>query len=61
MARAGGAGGGFVKLNLEPGWRLMRRHYVKRALSHLYVFRAVWHGRELQPAVSAPLESDLPS
>ena len=61
VARAGGAGGGFVKLNLEPGWRLMRRHYGKLALGHLYVFREVWPGREPQPAVSAPLESDLPS
>ena len=39
VARAGGFGNKFVQLNLEPGWRLMRRQYGKRTLGHLYVYR----------------------
>ena len=39
VARAGGPGNGFLKLNLEPGWKLMRRQYGKRTLGHLYVYR----------------------
>ena len=39
VARSGGPGYGFLKLNLEPGWKLMRRQYGKRTLGHLYVYR----------------------
>lgn len=39
VARSGGPGNGFLKLNLEPGWKLMRRQYGKRLLGHLYVYR----------------------
>ena len=39
VASSGGPGNGFLKLNLEPGWKLMRRQYGKRTLGHLYVYR----------------------
>jgi hypothetical protein len=39
VARSGGPGNGFLKLNLESGWKLMRRQYGKRTLGHLYVYR----------------------
>ena len=39
VARSGGPGNGFLKLNLGPGWKLMRRQYGKRTLGHLYVYR----------------------
>ena len=39
VARSGGPGNGFIKLNLEPSWKLMRRQYGKRTLGHLYVYR----------------------
>jgi len=39
VARSGGPGNGFIKLSLEPGWKLMRRQYGKRTLGHLYVYR----------------------
>ena len=58
VARAGGAGAGFLKLELEPGWKLMRRQYGKRALGHLYVFREVWPGSEPAPVEPAPSETE---
>ena len=39
IARTGGAGSGFLKFNLEPGWTLSRRAYGKKALGHIYVYR----------------------
>lgn len=42
IAKSGGSGNGFLKLELEPGWKLMRRQYGQRALGHLYVFRDSW-------------------
>ncbi len=48
IAKAGGAGNGFIQLVLEPGWRLMRRQYGKRTLGHLYVYR------DAAPAAEAP-------
>ncbi|MBL6798018.1 uncharacterized conserved secreted protein (DUF3747) [Synechococcus sp. PROS-7-1] len=48
IAKAGGAGNGFIQLVLEPGWRLMRRQYGKRTLGHLYVYR------DAAPAEEAP-------
>ena len=56
IARSGGSGNGFLKLELEPGWKLMRRQYGQRALGHLYVFRDSW------PGSSAAVEStDAPT
>jgi hypothetical protein len=42
VARTQGPGSGFLKLELEPGWRLMRRQYGTRKLGHLYVYRQDW-------------------
>ena len=39
VARSGGNASGFLKLNFEPGWTLMRRAYGKKALGHIYVYR----------------------
>ena len=39
IASIGGAGSGFLKFNLEPGWTLMRRAYGKEILGHIYVYR----------------------
>ena len=39
VARAGGRAGGFIKLDFDPGWRLMRRSFRGRALGHVYVYR----------------------
>ena len=55
VARAGGIGTGFLKLELEPGWTLMRRQYGKRSLGHLYVFREVWPGAVVETAQPAEL------
>ena len=41
VARAGGYGSGFIKLNFEPGWMLRRRAYGKKTLGHIYVYRDV--------------------
>ena len=39
VARAGGSGSGFIKLNFEPGWTLRRRAYGKKTLGHIYIYR----------------------
>ena len=39
LARAGGSGSGFMELKFEPGWTLMRRHFGRRPLGHVYVYR----------------------
>ena len=39
VAKAGGSGSGFLKLNLEPGWKLVRRAYGTKSLGHIYVYR----------------------
>jgi hypothetical protein len=44
VARTGGPGGGFLRLQLEPGWKLMRRQYGTRTLGHIYLYREVWPG-----------------
>ncbi len=49
VARSGGYGDGFIKLDFEPGWTLMRRQYGTRALGHLYVFRDAWPESEVEP------------
>jgi hypothetical protein len=42
VARAGGVGSGFLKLELEPGWRLKRRQFSGRSLGHVYVYNESW-------------------
>ena len=39
VARADGAGSGFLKLSFEPGWSLKRRAYGTKTLGHIYVYR----------------------
>jgi hypothetical protein len=51
VARTQGAGSGFLKLELEPGWRLMRRHFGNRVLGHVYLYRDSWPS-ENQAAVT---------
>jgi hypothetical protein len=53
LARAGGAASGFHKLDLEPGWRLMRRQFRGRNLGHVYLFSEAW------PGVTTPATSPL--
>lgn len=48
VARTRGAGSGFLKLELEPGWRLMRRQYQGRALGHVYIYAENWPGQEVR-------------
>lgn len=53
VARAGGLGSGFMKLELEPGWRLMRRQFGGRSLGHVYVYADSPQGSTAaQPATS---------
>ncbi len=42
VARTRGDGSGFLKLEMEPGWRLMRRQFGGRSLGHLYVYADGW-------------------
>lgn len=42
VARSGGLASGFLKLELEPGWKLMRRRFGARSLGHLYLYRSDW-------------------
>lgn len=42
VGRAFGTAKGFLKLELEPGWRLMRRQFGGRSLGHLYLYRDAW-------------------
>ncbi len=44
VARAGGVGSGFLKLELEPGWNLKRRQFGGRSLGHVYVYNESWPG-----------------
>lgn len=46
VARANGSGSGFLKLDLEPGWRLMRRQFGTRLLGHVYLYSDSWPGSE---------------
>ena len=39
VAKAGGVASGFVQLNLQPAWTLMRRAYGTKTLGHLYIYR----------------------
>jgi hypothetical protein len=47
VGRTLGSGTGFLKLELEPGWRLARRTFRGRSLGHVYLHRDSW------PALSA--------
>jgi hypothetical protein len=54
VARTGGLGSGFMKLELEPGWRLMRRQFGGRSLGHVYVYSDSLPGSTAaQPAAQA--------
>ena len=55
VARAGGAASGFHKLDLEPGWRLMRRQFRGRNLGHVYLFNETWPGAASPDSATAPL------
>ena len=44
VARTRGSAPGFLKLEMEPGWRLMRRQFGGRNLGHLYVYTDSWPG-----------------
>ncbi|QEY32983.1 DUF3747 domain-containing protein [Synechococcus sp. RSCCF101] len=49
VARTGGQAPGFLQLQLEPGWKLMRRTYGDRALGHIYVYRDDWPAGAVEP------------
>ena len=42
VARTYGSAGGFLKFELEPGWRLMRRQFRGRNLGHVYLYSPTW-------------------
>jgi len=54
VTRTGGQASGFLQLQLEPGWKLMRRTYGDRALGRIYkcriykikVYRGSWPGTQ---------------
>jgi hypothetical protein len=57
VARTRGSAPGFLKLEMEPGWRLMRRQFGGRNLGHLYVYADSWPGTAgtaTQPATVEP-------
>jgi hypothetical protein len=61
VARTRGSAPGFLKLQLEPGWRLMRRQFGGRNLGHLYVYADSWPGTaataaQPQPAAVEPAQ-----
>ncbi|WP_311134348.1 DUF3747 domain-containing protein [Synechococcus sp. CS-1332] len=54
VARTRGSAPGFLKLQLEPGWRLMRRQFGGRNLGHLYVYADSWPGTAATAAQPQP-------
>jgi hypothetical protein len=44
VARTGGIANGFVRFELEPGWRLMRRQFGGRSLGHVYLYTDAFPG-----------------
>ncbi len=52
VARTGGIANGFVRFELEPGWRLMRRQFGGRSLGHLYLYTDAFPGAA-EPAEAA--------
>ena len=61
VARTGGLGSGFLKLELEPGWRLMRRQFGGRSLGHVYVYADSAPGAAAQPAAGQPASPAVPA
>ncbi len=61
VARTRGSAAGFLKLHLEPGWRLMRRQFGGRNLGHLYVYADSWPGTAATAAQPAPMDPARPS
>lgn len=66
VGRTLGSGTGFLKLELEPGWRLARRTFRGRALGHVYLYRDSWPtGPEMPTSASmappAPSSAGAPS
>jgi hypothetical protein len=57
VARTLGLAGGFLKLELEPGWTLKRRQYGSRRLGHIYLYRDDWPGATA--ATAAPPADEL--
>ena len=60
VGRTLGSGTGFLKLELEPGWRLARRTFRGRSLGHVYLYRDSWPAGSETPA-AAPLPQPAPS
>jgi hypothetical protein len=60
VGRTLGSGSGFLKLELEPGWRLARRTFRGRSLGHVYLYRDSWPAVSETPA-AAPLPQPTPS
>jgi len=60
VGRTLGNGTGFLKLELEPGWRLARRTFRGRSLGHVYLYRDSWPAVSQAPA-SAPVTQPLGS
>ncbi|MCS5699544.1 DUF3747 domain-containing protein [Cyanobium sp. FGCU-52] len=54
VARTGGQASGFLKLELEPGWRLMRRSFRGRALGHVYLYTDAFPGTAAAAPAAAP-------
>ncbi len=60
VARTRGSAPGFLKLHLEPSWRLMRRQFGGRNLGHLYVYADSWPGTAATAAQPAPINPAQP-
>ena len=52
VGRTLGNGTGFLKLELEPGWRLARRTFRGRSLGHVYLYRDSWPAESQTPALA---------
>lgn len=61
VARTGGVANGFLKLELEPGWRLMRRQFGGRSLGHVYLFSESLPSLGGTSPASAPAASPAPT
>jgi hypothetical protein len=57
VARTGGQASGFLKLELEPGWKLMRRSFRGRALGHVYLYTDAFPGTPTATPAAAPAEA----
>ena len=60
VARTNGPGNGFLKLELEPGWKLMRRYYGNRKLGHIYIYSDNWPsaGQTASSQAATPAEPE---